>query len=258
MTSLAGQSKAGGEAVWHDIECGAYTADLPLWHELAAAAASDDGACDLLELGCGTGRVALELAGPSCNVTALDSDEELVRELRSRAKRLDLPVRAVTGDARAFDLGRGFDVVLAPMQLVQLIHDSGERLQLLRSVARHLRPGARFAFALLELEQEWSAAPADAPLADMREIDGWVYSSRPVAVRRARREQVIELDRVRDAVSPDGSLERSFSRVRLMLVSARRLEQEGRRAGLVVERRRRIEPTEEHVGSTVVVLRADG
>ena len=28
-------TRSTGEAVWHDIECGAYTADLPLWQELA-------------------------------------------------------------------------------------------------------------------------------------------------------------------------------------------------------------------------------
>jgi hypothetical protein len=70
-----------------------------------------------------------------------------------------------------------------------------------------------------------------------------------------RDEKVIELDRVREAVSPAGELERSFNRVRLKLVSPRRLEQEGRAAGLRVEPRRRVEPTDDHVGSTVVVLR---
>ena len=27
-------------AIWHDVECGAYAADLPLWEELADAAAA--------------------------------------------------------------------------------------------------------------------------------------------------------------------------------------------------------------------------
>ena len=44
-------------AVWHEVECGGYAADLPVWERLADAAG---GA--VLELGCGTGRVALRLA----------------------------------------------------------------------------------------------------------------------------------------------------------------------------------------------------
>ena len=54
-------------AIWHDIECGAYTADLPLWEELAAGGT-------VLDVGAGTGRVALRLARAGCAVTALDRD----------------------------------------------------------------------------------------------------------------------------------------------------------------------------------------
>jgi len=52
-------------AIWHDIECGAYTADLPLWEELAAGGA-------VLDVGAGTGRVALRLARAGCAMTAVD------------------------------------------------------------------------------------------------------------------------------------------------------------------------------------------
>ena len=50
----------GSDAVvWQDVECASYDADLPLWRELAAAAAGP-----VLDLGCGTGRVALDLSLP--------------------------------------------------------------------------------------------------------------------------------------------------------------------------------------------------
>ena len=45
------------ESVWHDVECASYEADLDLWRELAAAARGP-----VLDHGCGTGRVALDLA----------------------------------------------------------------------------------------------------------------------------------------------------------------------------------------------------
>ena len=62
--------------VWHDVECGAYRADLPVWLELAA----EHGA-PILEVGAGTGRVALELARADYQVTALDHDSDLLGEL---------------------------------------------------------------------------------------------------------------------------------------------------------------------------------
>jgi SAM-dependent methyltransferase len=243
-------------SVWHDVECGAYAADLPLWRRLAREACRER-ACDLLELGCGTGRVSLALARRGRHVSAIDVDPELVAALRGRAAERGVAVEATVADARSFELGRRFDLVLAPMQLVQLLRGERERLAMLRCVAEHLRPGAPVALALLALEEEWSAAPEQAPVPDMREVDGWVYASRPVAVRRVRSGAAIELDRVRQAVSPRGDVEETLSRVRLEIVTPDQLEQEGRRAGLVPQPRRRVPPTSDHVGSCVVILGAD-
>jgi ubiquinone/menaquinone biosynthesis C-methylase UbiE len=82
-------------AIWHDVECGAYLADLDLWEELAA-----DGGGRVLDVGAGTGRVALHLARAGHEVTALDRDPQLLRVLEQRAA--GLPVRTVVGDAAGF------------------------------------------------------------------------------------------------------------------------------------------------------------
>ena len=73
--------------VWHDLECGSYRADLPLWRELAAegAARLRERREPVLDVGAGTGRVALDLAARGPRVTALDRDAELLAALRERA-----------------------------------------------------------------------------------------------------------------------------------------------------------------------------
>ena len=53
--------------VWHDVECGQYSADLALWDELAAREPGP-----ILDVGAGTGRVSLVLAALGHDVTALD------------------------------------------------------------------------------------------------------------------------------------------------------------------------------------------
>ncbi len=67
-------------AIWHEVECGGYAADLPVWDRLAATA---DG--PLLELGSGTGRVALRLADGGHEVWAVDADASLLEALQARA-----------------------------------------------------------------------------------------------------------------------------------------------------------------------------
>lgn len=223
------------EIVWHDVECGAYEADLPLWEELAAARSGP-----ILDLGCGTGRVLSHLRSRGHEVSGLDADERLIEGL----------VGAVAGDARRFDLDRRFGLVLAPMQLLQLFAGEGERLACLRCVAVHLMPGGLAALAIVES----MPAPADtaSPLPDTREIDGWVYSSLPVDTVVG--EDSIGVRRLRQTVSPDGDLTEVLHEIALRRLDAATLEDEARRAGLRPAGRREIPATDAHVGSTVVLL----
>jgi SAM-dependent methyltransferase len=229
--------------VWHDVECGAYSADLVLWEELAARAQGP-----VLDLGCGSGRVALHLARRGHSVTGLDSDPELVAALRARAG--ELPAGAEVGDATQFDLGTEFALVLAPMQLVQLFEDRVQRVACLRRVAVHMRAGGLAAFAIVES----MPPPVDdaSPLPDSREVDGWVYSSLPIDARVER--GTIRVRRLRQTVSPPGGLAEELHEIGLRTLDAPGLEREAREAGLRPAGRRSIPPTDAHVGSTVVLM----
>jgi SAM-dependent methyltransferase len=241
------------KVVWHDVECGAYAADLALWTDLADAAGADHS--DVLELGCGTGRVALPLGALKHRVTGIDTDAELVEELNRRAADHGLDVNGVVADARSFSLGRTFDLVLAPMQVTQLLRGRAERTAMLSRIRSHLRPGGTAALALLGPEEEWTAAPEDAPLPDMREENAWVYSSLPVAVRLVEDGAALLLERTRQTVSPSGEVHEEPWSIRLELVPPERLEEEARAVGLEPLPGEEIPATDDHIGSTVVLLR---
>jgi SAM-dependent methyltransferase len=238
-----------GAVEWHDVECASYTADLPLWRELAAQRGGP-----VLDVGSGAGRVALDLAGAGHRVAALDSDSALVAALRDRARRRGLQVDCLTGDARSFSLPGRFALAIAPMQVLQLLGGREGRRAALISVRRHLEPGGRFAAALADPFEGITPADVLPPLPDVREEDGWVLSSRPVAVRSEP--GAVAIDRLRQAVSPGGELSETLVTVRLDAVSADELEAEASEAGYSALERRKVPETADHVGSTVVVMEA--
>jgi SAM-dependent methyltransferase len=229
---------------WHDVENAAYEADLPLWRELADAARGP-----ILDLGAGTGRVAADLSARGHDITALDSDPLLLAALAERAP----GATTVTADTREFDLATRFALVIAPMQLVQIVGGHDGRLALLERVHAHLNPGGVFAAALAEGRAALPDGPASPPLPDMLERDGWVFSSQPLSVREQNGHVVVT--RRRQAVSPAGELEEEVVDIARDLVSADEFEREASAAGLWPAGRREIAETPDHIGSTVVICR---
>jgi SAM-dependent methyltransferase len=231
---------------WHDIECGSYRADLPLWLRLARGCEGP-----LLDIGAGTGRVTLELARAGHQVTALDRDAQLLEALRQRAR--DLPIELACADAREFELGRRFGLILVPMQTVQLLGGSSGRAAFLARAHAHLSPGGLLACAVVgELV---AFEPADqGPLPDLCEVDGTLYASCPVAIRREGDRMALE--RLREMVTPAGRRSVARDLVHLDIVTPVQLIAEAVEFGFHPRRTRRVPATSEHVASQVVMLGA--
>jgi SAM-dependent methyltransferase len=244
--------------VWHDLECGCYSADLPLWRELAMRAATETEAQPLLDIGAGTGRVALDLAARGHNVTALDLEEQLLSALRERAATAETPVETACADARTFALSRrDFAVCLAPMQTIQLLGGAARRIAFLRQAHAHLRPGGLLACAIVtEIEPFDCAAGDSGPSAEAAEMDGRRYISRAVSVQVADSSISIERERSIRGDVPAGQATDERNIVELDRLSATQLRREGHEAGFVSAGTRSIPATQEHVGSEVVLLRA--
>jgi SAM-dependent methyltransferase len=232
------------EVIWHDVENGSYAGDLELWRELAAEAAGP-----ILDLGAGTGRVARDLHAAGHEVHALDTDPELLGALRERAP----GIPTLTADARAFSAEERFALILAPMQLVQILGGAEERIAMLERVHRHLVPEGRFAAALANPYDALAEEDRSPPYPDMLERDGWVFSSQPVWAREEADRVVVE--RHRQAVSPDGALEEEIAPFSIDVVSVGEFEEEARGAGLVPVARHVIPETSDHIGSVVVECR---
>jgi SAM-dependent methyltransferase len=227
---------------WHDVETGTYEADLPLWRELAAATPGP-----ILDLGAGTGRVAIDLAARGHEVVALDTDGALLAALVERQP----SIKTIQTDARSFELDTSFGLVLATMQLVQILGGHEGRVAMLERVRRHLRPDGTFAAALADPHEATTGEHTEPPLPDMLERDGWVFSSQPVSVQEQNGRLVVS--RRRQAVSPRGDLEEELVEIALDMVAVDQFEDEASSAGLAPVERRVVGETPDHIGSTVVV-----
>lgn len=232
--------------IWHDLECGGYLADLPLWRALAAQYGGP-----VLDLGAGTGRVSIDLARHGHEVVALDVDPVLLAELDRRAG--DLPLSTVLGDARDFALRRRFALIIAPMQTVQLLGGPAARTGFLGCGRRHLTDDGCLAVAIAEDIDAYEATDgAPGPLPDVLEREDAVYFSQPTAIRADPDGFVLE--RRRERVTADGTRSVQDDRIHLDRLSADTLEAEALASGLRVAGRRIVEATSDHVGSTVVML----
>ena len=235
------------DALWHDLECGAYGEDLALWRALAAEAGGP-----VLDVGAGTGRVTLDLAARGFTVTALELDPALLAALERRAA--GLPVETVVADARDFALPRRFALVLAPMQTLQLLGGPPGRAAFLRCALRHLEPGGRLVAAVADALDCFDDEHDAPPPPQAREILGVRYASRllDVVVDDGGRAAI---HRQRQITGPGASFAAQEVVTRLDRVSAEGLAAEATALGFYAEPPRVIPETEEYLGSTIVVLR---
>lgn len=231
---------------WHDAECGGYAADLPFWERLAAERGGP-----ILDLGAGSGRVALHLAGRGHEVVAVDADRELLAALGERAGGRGLEVEAVAADVRELDFtGRRFPLVIAPMQLLHMLGGSRNRRRTLAAVAAHLAPGGLFAASVLAEPLPPSGQTEGLP--DVREVGGWVHSSLPLEV--SVEDERVEIVRLRQLVAPDGKMSEQVDVTTVDRLANGVLEDEAGAAGLRLAGSELIAETDEHVGSVLLLM----
>ncbi len=98
----------------------------------------------VLELACGTGRVAIPMAGKGVAVSALDNSEPMIERARSKAQQAGVTVQFHHADCRDFDLDLHFALVVYPYNSInQLLEPAGIR-SCLEAVRKHMTSDSRF------------------------------------------------------------------------------------------------------------------
>jgi ubiquinone/menaquinone biosynthesis C-methylase UbiE len=126
--------------------------DVPFWRQLALNSGGN-----VLELGCGTGRIALPLARAGVRVVGVDRSDAMLTRARQRARRARLAdrVRLVRGDIRFLPFRRTFPLVIAPYGILQSLLRERDLKATLAAVYDAVEPGGAFGLELVADLPSW-------------------------------------------------------------------------------------------------------
>ena len=158
---------------------------------------------EVLELGCGTGRILIPAAEAGCTITGLDQSGFMLErcrvKLRALAPEVQKRVTLVEADMTNFSLGRTFALATVPFRPLQHLVSVEAHLGLLDCVHRHLKPGGKLALDVFHPHLPTLAGPdnpeeiedtAEMTLPDGRRLR---RTFRVTAKRRAEQSNDIEL-----------------------------------------------------------------
>ena len=186
------------------------TQDVPIYSD-AARQYGDP----VLELGCGTGRIALAIAEAGHRIVGLDISERMLE--RAAEKRANLPresgerVRLIQGDMTQFELGEKFRTVLIPFRPFQHLLETEQQMACLNCVRKHLTPHGRLIVDFFQTDPERmhdsrflnESLLIEYVLPDGRQV---ALSERVVAFHRALQQNDVEM--IFRVTHPDGKQER--------------------------------------------------
>lgn len=158
-------SSDGASAAHYDLITGA---DRSLDGDIELYAGLPPEGGSILELGTGTGRIAIPLAERGFTVTGVDIAPSMLAQAEARHAQLAPEVAArlrfVRGDLRSLALGQSYDAVIATFFTLAHVQPAVAWKQAFAGVARHLNPGGRFAAHLPDSAKLGQAAPPSGSL----------------------------------------------------------------------------------------------
>ncbi len=112
----------------------------------------------IVELGVGTGRIALQLASEGKKIIGLDISHRMLMTCRDKALELGVMdrINLVQSDIRQFDLESPASLIYLPFRTFGHLLTRDDRLNMLYSVSRNLCDGGRFIFDHYVFNESWA------------------------------------------------------------------------------------------------------
>lgn len=136
----------------YDLAVSDWPGEITFYREMVAEARSKGGG--VLEIGCGTGRVAIRLAQDAVDVVGLDLSSQMLEVAREKSMGFQ-NIRWVLADMRSFELGETFALVIIPGHSFQSLNTALDQVMCLETIKRHLAPGGVLVVHLDHQDARW-------------------------------------------------------------------------------------------------------
>ena len=110
----------------------AYKGDILFYEQFISDSVS------VLELGCGTGRVAFPLAKKAKQVVGVDVSGDMISRAKKKLKSAN--VEFLLGDMSSLNLKAKFDLIIAPFRVLQTLETEDVVLKSLKNIKKHMNP----------------------------------------------------------------------------------------------------------------------
>jgi len=200
---------------WADIYDSVYSYvrdDIPFYVEMALGSGGP-----VLELGCGTGRVAIPVAEAGVNITGLDFSQAMLevarRNERQRAT-LSGSITLLHADMRDFHLDERFALVIIPFRGFLSLLTVEDQVKTLGAIKSHLAPGGRLAFNVFVPDLDMLVQEGDTPyhLRDVTDPD----TGRPMVLWHQsaydNHNQIMDVRIIAEELDEKGTMLRRFYR----------------------------------------------
>jgi len=150
-------------ARWRATELGSLTEDLQ--HGLMLRLIGDVARKKVLEIGCGDGKLAVELSRRNAHVTGIDASKDMIDAARRRAEAAGVHVDLRVASAQSLPFSEAeFDVVVA-VTILCFVEDATPAFA---EITRVLKPGSSLVIGELSKWSAWAAG---------RRVRAWLGSA---------------------------------------------------------------------------------
>lgn len=217
--------------------------DIPFYLEYAKQQCGESG--EILELGCGTGRVALALAKKGFSVTGLDLSnqmldifrEKLAKEV-SKQPELAERIKIIHGNMADFSFGQKFPLIIVPFRAFQAVTAQEDIENTLACVREHLTDEGIFIVNVFKpyaepLDESWCSD--ESFIDEIKDEESGINIKRyEIRERIDIANQIIYPSLIYAVTYPDGRTERLIEPLQMKYYYSRQLRAEVEKAGLIV------------------------